>query len=293
MRYEGNIYRPPGEWKSYLLQVTIGCSHNACTFCGMYKDKTFRIRDKAEVLEDIKMAKIAYGDIRRVFLCDGDAIAIPTDDLIEILHALYSAFPSLEKVTTYAGPKSTMRKTSDELRAIHDAGLTRAYLGIETGDGELLLKRGKGVDADKMLEAGLALKDAGFDLWGIIMTGLAGSDVEGSRKSALMTAELINKLKPQHLSEMTYTPVPGTALFDDIQKGKFTVQTPVESMKETRLLIENINMSGLHFTSNHVSNYVPIKGTLSEDREELLGLLDSAIAAAANSAPRPRDYRGL
>ncbi len=293
MRYDGNIFRPPGEWRSYLLQVTVGCSHNGCTFCGMYKDKKFRIRDTDEVLEDIRMARAAYGDVRRVFLCDGDAVAVPTDSLLKILNALYSAFPSLEKVTTYAGPKSTLSKSPEELRALNEAGLSRAYLGIETGDGELLLKRGKGVDAEQMLSAGLALKSAGFDLWGIVMVGLAGSGREEYSRSALMTAELINRLAPAHLSAMTYTPVPGTPLFKDIREGRFSLQSPADSLRETKLLIENIDINGLHFTSNHVSNYVPIKGTLSEDREKLISMLSGAIDAASQEPPDPMDYRGL
>ena len=125
MRYEGDIYRPPGEWKSYLLQVTVGCSHNACTFCGMYQDKKYRVRPMGEILEDIRMARAYYGDVRRVFLCDGDAIAVDTEDLLVILRELYAAFPSLEKVTTYAGPRSTLRKGPEELRALRDAGLAR------------------------------------------------------------------------------------------------------------------------------------------------------------------------
>ena len=126
MRYEGDIYRPPGEWKSYLLQVTIGCSHNACPFCSMYKNKRFRVRPLDEILEDIALAKRYYGDVRRVFLCDGDALAVDTETLLKILEALYHAFPSLEKVTTYAGPRSALNKTPEELSALCRAGLKRA-----------------------------------------------------------------------------------------------------------------------------------------------------------------------
>ena len=160
MRYEGDIYRPPGEWKSYLLQATVGCSNNTCTFCNMYRDKKFRVRPMADILEDIRMAKAYYGDVRRVFLCAGDAIVMRTNDLITILDALYAAFPSLEKVTIYAGPRSTLTKTPEELKLLREHGLARAYLGVETGCDALLKQVKKGVNAQQMLEAGQRLVEA-------------------------------------------------------------------------------------------------------------------------------------
>lgn len=144
MRYEGNIYRPPGEWKSYLLQVTVGCSHNACTFCGMYKDKRYRVRPLEEIFEDIAMAKAACGDVSRVFLCDGDAVAMDTADLLAVLKKLYETFPSLERVNAYAGPVSTLAKTGEELRALRKAGLARLYLGVESGSDAVLKAVRKG-----------------------------------------------------------------------------------------------------------------------------------------------------
>lgn len=292
MRYEGNIFRPPGEWKSYLLQCTVGCSHNACTFCGMYKDKSYHVRPVEDVLEDIAMAKSAYGDVETVFLCDGDAINLPTDYLLRVLEALYASFPSLRRVTTYAGPKSTAGKSPEELRAIRRSGLTRAYLGVETGDGQLLLKCGKGVDDKSMLSAGQALVDAGFDLWAIILVGLAGGGEAGLRNAEL-TAELINKMQPRHLSAMTYMPVPGTPMYRDIQQGKFVLQTPTESLVETRRLIELLEVAGLHFTSNHSSNYVPVKGTLPEDRDRLMALLSAEIDRTGDENLRRTTWRGL
>ena len=140
MRYDSDLlYRPPGEWKSYLLQCTIGCSNNQCTFCGMYKEKKFRLRPVEEILEDIDMARDYYGPgLERVFLMDGDAIIMKTEDLLRVLHKLYETFPHLEKVTLYAGPKSTLAKTPEELKALHEAGLSRAYLGVESGSDTVL-----------------------------------------------------------------------------------------------------------------------------------------------------------
>ena len=288
MRYEGNIFRPPGEWKSYLLQCTVGCSHNKCTFCGMYKDKHFHIRPLADILEDIDLAKEAYGDVKRVFLCDGDAIVMRQDDLLAILEKLYATFPSLERVNTYAGPRSTLSKTPEQLRELRKAGLVRAYLGVESGSDEVLKKVKKGVTAQEMLEAGLRLKEAGFDLWAIVLVGLAGAG-EPSRAHALATADLINRMGPRHLSAMTYMVADNTEMELDVLFKRFQVLTPEEALEETRVLIEHLETGPLHFTSDHASNYLPLKGTLPDDKEKLLALLDNALAGKAHL----RGFRGL
>ena len=283
MRYEGDIYRPPGEWKSYLLQTTVGCSNNTCTFCNMYRDKKFHIRPMADILEDIRMAKAYYGDVQRVFLCDGDAIIMRTDDLLTILDTLYATFPSLEKVTTYAGPRSTLTKTPEELRLLREHGLARAYLGGETGSDALLRKVKKGVDARQMLEAGVRLREAGMDLWVMVLLGLGGSG--GSEGHILDTAAMMNEMKPRHLSALTLTLYPGTELYDDFQAGKFQPITPVESLREVRLLLEKLEVAPLHFTCDHASNYVPLKGSLPEDRERFLRQLDRALESGAGMRP--------
>ena len=288
MRYEGNIFRPPGEWKSYLLQCTIGCSYNKCTFCGMYKDKSFRVRPLKDILDDIDMAKAYYGDVKRVFLCDGDAIIMRQDELLAILEKLYQSFPSLEKVTTYAGPKSTMTKTPEQLRELRQAGLIRTYLGVESGSDEVLKATNKGVTAQEMLEAGLRLTEAGFDLWDIILVGLAGPG-EASTRHAIQTAELINKMKPRHLSAMTYMVADGTPMAEDVHAGRFQVLSPDETLREIRTLIEHLETGPLHFTSNHASNYLPLKGTLPDDKEHLLSLIDAALGGEINL----RHRRGL
>lgn len=297
MRYIGDIYRPPGEWKSYLLQCTVGCSHNACTFCGMYKNKRFFVRPLDDILEDIDLAREHFTDmssfplgipsVTRVFLCDGDAIAMDTDDLLTVLKKLYDTFPRLERVTTYAGPRSTLKKTPAELKALREAGLTRAYLGMESGWDELLRKVGKGVSAQQMLEAGLALKEAGMELWDIILLGLAGP--EGSQRHIEESVHMINAMKPRHLSAMTYVPVEGTPMYDDVVSGKFTCITPKQALLETRQLIAGLNVDPLHITANHPSNYLPIKGGLPEDRERLLELIDQALSGEVGlRSGRPR-----
>ena len=294
MRYEGDIYRPPGEWKSYLLQATVGCSNNTCTFCSMYKSKRYHVRPLEDVLEDIEMAKGTwYRNTETVFLCDGDAINLPTDYLLTVLKALYAAFPRLRRVTTYASPLSTLRKSPEELKTIHDAGLNRTYLGVETGDDALLKHVHKGVGADGMLEAGQRLVAAGFDLWAIIITGLEGGGREALERNASLTAQMINEMKPKHLSSMTLMAIEGTPLYKEVREGKLTLQTPFETLLETRELVRQIELSGLHYTSNHASNYLPIKCTLKEDRDRIVAELDEIIKKEDPSVLRPDIYRGL
>lgn len=254
----------------------------------MYKDKRFRVRPLKDILEDIDMAKAYYGDVKRVFLCDGDAIVMKQEELLAILDKLYKSFPSLEKVTTYAGPRSTMTKTPAQLRELREAGLVRTYLGVETGSNEVLAKTKKGVTAEEMLEAGLRLREAGFDLWDIILIGLAGPG-EASEKHALETAELINRMKPRHLSAMTYMVAEGTEMERDVYEGRFQVLTPDETLREIRTLVENLETGPLHFTSNHASNYLPLKGTLPDDKEHILALIESALDGEINL----RHRRGL
>ena len=294
MRYEGDIYRPPGEWKSYLLQCTVGCSHNTCTFCSMYKSKRYHVRPLEDVLEDIEMAKGTwYRNTETVFLCDGDAINLPMDYLLTVLKAIREAFPNLRRITTYAGPLSTLHKTPEELRAIREAGLSRAYLGVETGDDALLKHVRKGVGADGMLEAGQRLVEAGFDLWAIVITGLEGGGKEALERNAALTAKMINEMRPKHLSSMTLMAIEGTPLYEEIRRGEFTLQTPFEALLETRELVSQIELSGLHYTSNHASNYLPIKCTLKEDRDRILSELDDIIAKEDTSRLRDEFLRGL
>ena len=279
MRYDSDLlYRPPGEWKSYLLQCTIGCSHNKCTFCAMYKSKKFRIRPTEEILEDIDMALDHFGPgLERVFLMDGDATIIPTDELLKILEKLYQTFPNLQKVTTYAGPRSTLAKSVDELKALRQAGLNRAYLGVESGSDAGLSAIHKGVNAQQMLEAGQRLVEAGIDLWAIVIMGLTGQDGDWE-EHILSTASMINAMKPRHLSAMTFAPAKDTPLGDDVLAGRFKVCTPDHILEECQVLLEHLDVDPLHFTSNHASNYLPLKGGLPEDRQKFLDLLDQALA---------------
>lgn len=249
MRYEGNIFRPINEAGSYILQCTVGCSHNRCTFCAMYKDKKYRVRSMAEIKEDIQMARGHYGDLQNIFLADGDAIAIETNQILEILSELYTTFPSLQTVACYAGPQSTLQKSISELCSLRAAGLNRAYLGLESGDEQILQEVHKGVDTALMLQAGQNLVNSGFNLFCIVQLGLGGKS--RSREHALSIAAIINQIKPQNLNALTFTPIPGTPLYRDVQTGKFQLLDPFATLEEMRIILENINIDGLRFVSQH------------------------------------------
>lgn len=292
MRYEGNIFRPFSEANSYLLQCTIGCSHNKCTFCGMYKDKKYRLRSLAEIKEDIKMAGQHYHDVEKVFLCDGDAIAIETEMLLEILAELFRTFPSLRHVGTYAGPVSTLSKSISELTALRAAGLTKAYLGVETGDEKLLKEIRKGADYSQMLEAGQNLVKAGINLSAMILLGIAGPGIR-SAEHAVATAQICNEMKPQYLAALTVTPVPGTQLYRQVQNGEFQVLDSAETLAEMKILLENITIDKLKFVGTHASNYLPVTGELQKDKQKMLDLIDYALRTKDPRVLRSEKMRGL
>lgn len=292
MRYEGNIFRPFSEANSYLLQCTIGCSHNGCTFCGMYKDKKFRIRSLSEIKEDIQMAVAQLGSVEKVFLCDGDAIAIETPILLEILSELKRAFPALRHVGTYAGPLSILKKSMSELTALRNAGLSKAYLGVETGDDRLLHEVNKGVGYDEMLQSGLNLRHAGINLSSMVLLGLAGRG-ERSVEHAIATAKITNEMAPEYLAALTITPVPGTVLYRKMARGEFELPDPFETLEEMKILFENITIDGLKFVGVHASNYLPINGTLQRDRDKMLNLINTVLEKRDPSLIKPENMRGL
>jgi radical SAM superfamily enzyme YgiQ (UPF0313 family) len=232
----------------------------------MYKDKKYRVRQISEIMEDIKMARDHYGDLEKVFLCDGDAIALETDMLLVILKKLYQTFPSLRHVGSYVGPQSTLSKSMEELKELRSAGLTKAYIGVETGDDELLKKVKKGVGYDQMLKAGQNLVAANINLSAMVLLGLAGKG-EASKRHALATAKICNEMKPQYLAALTVTPVPGTVLYRQVQRGEFELLDPFETLEEMKQIFENITADNMKFVGTHSSNYLSITGTLQ--RREL------------------------
>ena len=258
----------------------------------MYKDVKYHVRETSDILEDIRMARDYYGDVEKVFLCDGDAIAIETDTLLTIIDTLYSTFPSLRHIGSYVGPQSTLTKSKEELRALRRAGLTKAYIGVETGDDELLRKVKKGVGYDEMLRAGRLLVEADINLSVMVLLGLAGPG-EASVRHALATAKICNEMKPQYLAALTVTPVQGTVLYRQVQKGEFQLLDPFETLAEMKQIFENITMDNLKFVGTHASNYLPITGTLQKDKQKMIALVDKVLAGRDERLLRPDHLRGL
>ncbi|MCR4400588.1 MAG: radical SAM protein [Syntrophomonadaceae bacterium] len=293
MRYEGNIYRPPSEARSYILQCTVGCSHNRCTFCGMYKDKKYRVRSVEEIRADIRMARLYYGpDLLKVFLADGDALAMDTTDLLEILAELKRQFPYLRHVGIYAGPQSILGKEDGELLELKKAGLTIAYLGVETGDRELLADIRKGVSYEEMAAAGQKVVRSGIQLSVTVLLGLAGSG-EPSLRHARETARICNDINPDFLSALTLMVVPGTVLHRRIQSGKFRLPEPFEILQEMEELVSHLEVDECEFRSNHASNYLPIKGRLQRDKAQMLALIGGILHQQDQRYLRPEYMRGL
>lgn len=292
MRYEGNIFRPPSEARSYILQCTVGCSHNKCTFCGYYKDKKYHIRPMNEISKDIQMAGEYYGDLNKVFLADGDALAMDTVDLLVILDILHKTFPSLDHVGIFASPKAVLAKTDSELDALKSAGLTIAYLGVETGDEELLKEVRKGVTYEQMAEAGKKIRRAGILLSVTIVLGLAGRTPKAVNH-AKNTAKLLNEINPDYISPITLMVQPRTELYRRMQRGQFEVPEPFEVLDEMRLLIEGLEVQETEFRSNHASNYVPIKGRLPQDKGKILNLINNIIKSNDARYLRPDYLRAL
>jgi radical SAM superfamily enzyme YgiQ (UPF0313 family) len=258
----------------------------------MYKDRKYRVRSLGDIKEDIRMAKAHYGDLEKVFLCDGDAVAMDTAVLLEILSDLYRTFPSLRHVGSYVGPQSTLSKSMSELCALRAAGLTKAYLGVETGDDRLLAEIKKGVTAAEMLQAGQNLVNANINLSSMVLLGIAGKG-ERAREHAIATAEITNQMKPQYLAALTTTPVPGTVLFHKMQKGEFELPDPFETLEEMKLMFEGITIDNLKFVGVHASNYLPVSGTLQRDKEKMLATVNAVLETRDKNALRSEGMRGL
>lgn len=294
MRYEGSVYRPPSEAHSFILQTTIGCSHNACTFCGMYKDKKFRIRSREEIEVDIRLAKLYYRDVEKVFLADGDALAMETSELAWVLEYLYQTFPSLRHVGIYASPQSILNKTFAELQELRTKGLTIAYLGIETGDPQLLEEIHKGVSDKEMVAAGQAVIDAGIELSCTVILGLAGNDPEKSHRHASLTAAVASEISPHYLAALTLMIVPRTVLYHRVRRGEFVLPGPFEILQELKIMIEGLSVRRpCIFRTNHASNYLPIRGTLPQDKEKILHILEKILSERNTHYLRPEFMRGL
>lgn len=275
LRYEGKVFRPPSEARSLIIQATIGCSHNKCTFCSMYKEDQFRIRKTEEIIQDIDAARMRFRNINRVFLADGDALMIKTKELVKILDYIKALFPECERIGIYASPKSIMTKSVEDLKILKTAGLSIAYLGLESGSDEILLDINKGARSKEIIHEANKLKDAGILLSVTLISGLGGK--EKWKHHAVESAKVINQIKADYLGLLTLMVEPGTKLYDDVSSGEFKLLSPEEVALETLVLLENLDAEGCIFRSNHASNYISLKGTLNTDKHRMINQLKQAI----------------
>ncbi len=290
MRYEGDVYRPPSEAGSWILQATVGCSWNACTYCGMYRAKRFRVRPLPEVLEEIAEARRVLGpDLDRVFVADGDALAMETGPWEAILRALREAFPRLRRVSCYAMARNVLRKSPEDLLRLRALGLSLLYIGPESGDPATLRRIAKGGTYEEHAEAARRAHASGMKISAIFLLGAGG--VGRSEEHARGSARLAGAMDPRFLSLLTLTVIPGTPLALLRDRGGFALP-PVEGLlRELRTFVAEAAPADAVFRTNHASNYLPLGGRLPRDRERILEVVDAALAGGIPL--RPEGARGL
>ena len=273
--YDFPPFRPPSEASSLLLRVTRGCPWNRCTFCSMYKGTKFEIRGLEEILGDIELGRDLYGDrVRTIFIGDSNSLVAKTEMLVEILGALFSSFPHIERVTSYARAKTLFKKPIEDLERIYQAGLTRLHVGLETGDRDLLKAIEKGATPEEMIEAGRKAKKAGFEYSLYVLLGIGGE--EKWERHAKGTAEVLNQVDPHFIRVRTFIAQPGSQLYEAVTEGSFHPASPETILKETKLLLEELHVTS-QFLSDHISNLLPLHGKLPEEKERMIQMIDDAL----------------
>jgi radical SAM superfamily enzyme YgiQ (UPF0313 family) len=292
LRYHGAVIRPPSEAESLILQVTYGCSHNTCDFCGTYLEKPFRVRPYGEVAEDVRNLPSWYKrECTRVFLADGDAVVLPRRRLLEILTLLHVELPALERVSSYANALSLLGKTVEQLREIREAGLDLVYLGLESGDEQTLAEMHKGVTVAQQIEACRRAKEAGIALSLTCILGLAGP--ERSLEHARATGEALSAIDPEYIGVLSLIVVPGTPVAQRVASGELELLDPLAMLRELREMIAATEVTDALFRSNHASNYLPVGGRLPRDKPKMLAALDAVLAHPEQVHLRPESRRAL
>lgn len=274
--YDYPLYRPPSEAYSLIIQATLGCSQNKCTFCSMYKSKKFTIKPLEQIKKEIDFFRIYVKKAERIFLADGDALIMPMKTLKEIFIYINEKFPEAERISLYGSPKSILLKTPEELLELKNLGLGLIYLGVESGSDKILSSVKKGASREEIITAGKKVKKVGIPLSVTAIAGLGGK--ENSSEHALETAALISEINPDYFGVLTLMLEEGTELLEEYKKGNFIPLSSSEILEETTLMIKNINVKEkCIFRSNHASNYVSLKGTLPYEKENILKTIDSAL----------------
>ncbi len=278
IQYHEPVFRPPSEAKSLIIQLTYGCSWNKCAFCEMYSDQQFKVRQEEEVFADID-AFIPYANqIRRVFLADGDPMILSTKRLLRVLAHLNNTFPFLQRVSAYASPNNLIRKTTSELKELYDAGLKLLFVGVESGDDGVLLRINKGETFDSIIAGLDKSKEAGMASSVMIINGLGGKQY--SRSHAISSARLLNITQPKYLSTLVLSAYKGWPHLKARMKADFNPLNSLELMQEMQLFIENLALENTIFRSDHVSNFLVLKGVLGRDRDKFISTIDRIIAKA-------------
>jgi len=290
MKYEGMIYRPPSEASSLILQVTVGCSYNRCTFCHSFQGKTFRIKSFEEIKEDIDEIS-PYGPIPRVFLADGDALVIPQKDLVRILGYLKLKIRGLERVGIYANAVDVLNKDADELSELKSLGLGIIYLGLESGNAEVLKRIRKNATRQQMVRAAERVRQSGILLSVTVLLGIGGA--ERSAAHAEDTGKVLSEMDPDYVGALSLIVVPGTPIAEEIERGTLVLPTPFDLIRELGTMIANCHFTDCFFASNHASNYLPLRIRMPADKERALKLIQQVLERKDPGLLRPEYMRAL
>lgn len=283
MNYEGIIIRPPSEAGSIILQVTVGCSHNHCSFCGAYKDVEFRIKDDAAIEQDLEFASRHCLSQKRVFLADGDVLILPLHKLKALFGKIRARLPHVKRISLYGNGKAIRSKSLSDLSALKRLGLSRIYLGVESGDDDVLAEIHKGETAQTLAAAGQKVKKAGIFLSTTVILGLGG--VEHSTQHASATASLLNKISPNQIAALTLMVLENTPLAERVENKTFHLPDTLGLLSELRTLVRGLTVDRVQFMANHSSNYLPISGRLARDRERILYEIDQALSGETDLVP--------
>ena len=292
MDYVGHVIRPPSEAYSMIIQVTVGCSHNQCTFCGTYKDQKFRFKDMKTIKRDIDEAS-TYGHLfKKAFLADGDVLILPNDVLLEIISYIKEKNSKIERIGVYGNTKAIIKKTIPELEELRNAGLGIIYQGIESGNKEVLRRIKKGAFPHRMIETAQKVKESGIQLSQTVLLGVGGTEL--TKEHAEDTGKMLGEMSPDFASALTVMLLPNTSLYRDHEEGRFNLPDKFGLLKELKIILENMEVkSRCFFTSNHASNYLPVKATLPDEREKVLQVLEQIISEQDESILKPEFMRAL